>query len=174
MNNSPSFLTDQQTFFNEAIQPGQQLPYVQLGLVNFPSTAQVFHAVFENQFHANCIGNGYGQILEANERICKIFGYTENEMVRLTTKEIFDTRGRNYIAFLNQRESNGKAKAEITGIRKNRERFLCEISSVIFNDDNGEARTLNTLRDISKKYADAAMYEPSPPKDFFGQRREDL
>lgn len=125
-------------------------------LVNFPSTAEVFRAVFENSFYANCIGNGNGKTLEANEKICKIFGYTEDEMLQLSTKEIFDTTDLNYIEYLHQREVNGKAKAEVTAIRKNGERFLCAVSTVIFTDDNGETRTINTLQDVSKKYADAA------------------
>ena len=61
----------------DTIQSNEQIPHGHPELVNFSSTAEVFHAVFENSFHANCIGNGHGKILEANESVCKIFGYTE-------------------------------------------------------------------------------------------------
>jgi hypothetical protein len=77
-------------------------------------------------------------------------------MLQLSTKEIFDTTDINYTTYLCQRESNGKAKAIVTAIRKNGERFLCEVSTVIFTDDNGEIRTINALQDVSKKYAGAA------------------
>lgn len=139
---------------DDTIQPIEKIPHGHPELVNFSSTAEVFHAVFENSFHANCIGNGYGKILEANESVCKIFGYTEEEMSRLSEKEIFDTTDSNYEEYLNERNSDDKVKAEVTGIRKNGERFLCEVSSVIFTDDNGERRTINTIHDISKKYID--------------------
>lgn len=120
--------------------------------VNFPSAAEVFYAVFDNKIFANCIGNCEGNTLEANPPACKLFGYTKDEMIRLSTKELFETKQNNYLSFVHQRRSQGKAKAVVTGIRKNGERFLCEISSFIFTDDNGEKRTINTLRDVSKRY----------------------
>jgi len=156
MKTSSSFESYKNTFLDDSMQLNEPILHGEPELVNFPSTAEVFHAVFENSFYANSIGNGHGKTLEANETICKIFGYTKDEMIRLTTKEIFDTTESNYAAYLSQRESNGKAKVEVTGIRKNGERFLCEISSVFFTNDNGEKRTINTIHDISKKYANAA------------------
>jgi PAS domain S-box-containing protein len=138
--------------FNDQIHSNKPDP------VNFPSTAEVFQAVFDNSYHASCIGDSHGKTLKANETACKIFGYTKDEMIELTTKEIFDTSDESYASFLSERESRGKAKAEVSGIRKNGERFLCEISSLLFIDDNGEKRTLNTLHDISKKDTDL-IYE---------------
>ena len=158
MKTSPSFEANKKTLLNNTIQLNEQVPHGEPELVNFSSTAEVYQAVFENSFHANCIGNGHGKTLEATETACKIFGYTEEEMIRLTTKEIFDTTDSNYATYLTQRESNGKAKVEVTGIRKNGERFPCEVSSVIFTDDQGKTRTINTIRDISKKNTDI-LYE---------------
>lgn len=126
--------------------------------VNFPSTAEVFHAVFDNKFFANCIGNCKGKTLKANPPACKLFGYTKDEMIRLSTKELFETSQNNYLAFIHQRDSHGKAKAIVTGIRKNGVRFLCEISSFIFTDENGEKRTINTMHDVSKKYESLGMF----------------
>jgi PAS domain S-box-containing protein len=139
---------------DDVIQPDEKILHGHPELVNFPSTAEVFHAVFENSYHANCIGNGHGKILEANETVCKIFGYTQKEMTALFEKDIFDTTDSNYEKCLDKRESDEKIKAEVTGIRKNGERFLCEVSSVIFTDDNGERRTINTIHDISKNHID--------------------
>ena len=124
-------------------------------LVKFPSTSEVFHAVLENTFYASCIGNGEGKTLEANETVCKVFGYTPKEMIILTMKELFDTTEYRYAEYLFQRNSNGKAKAEITGIRKSGERFPCEITSLTFIDDDGEKRTINTILDVSKKYSNS-------------------
>ena len=124
-------------------------------LVKFPSTSEVFQAVLENTFYASCIGNGEGKTLEANETVCKVFGYTTKEMTRLTTKELFDTRENKYLEYLCQRECNGRAKAKITGIRKNGERFPCEITSLIFIDEDGEKRTINTILDISRNYSNS-------------------
>src|SRR5487761_2418399 len=107
-------------------QLNDQIPCNKPDPVNFPSTAEVFQAVFDNSYHANCIGNSLGKTIKANEAACKIFGYTNEEMMRLTTKEIFDTTESRYLEFLSHREANGKEKAVVTGIRKNGERFHCE------------------------------------------------
>jgi PAS domain S-box-containing protein len=139
---------------DDVIQPDEKILHGHPELVNFPSTAEVFHAVFENSYHANCIGNGHGKILEANETVCKIFGYTQKEMTALFEKDIFDTTDSNYKKCLDKRDSDEKIKAEVTGIRKNGEHFLCDVSSVIFTDDNGERRTINTIHDISKNHID--------------------
>ena len=124
-----------------------------LELVNFPSTSEIFEAVFENKYYASSIGNGNGETLKANERACNIFGYTPKEMCRLTVNNLFDTKTKDYADLLLSRDCEGKAKGIITGIRKNGERFPCEISSHIYINDNGEKRTLNTMQDLSKKYS---------------------
>jgi PAS domain S-box-containing protein len=143
----------------------QKTLHIHPEFVNFPSTAEVFHAVFENSYHANCIGNGHGKILEANESVCKIFGYTEKEMTRLYEKEIFDTTDSSYEKCIGERNPDEKVKAQLTGIRKNGERFLCTVSSVIFKEDNGEKRTINTIHDIGKKYIDTTKGLPDTMND---------
>ncbi|MEP6948812.1 MAG: PAS domain-containing protein [Ginsengibacter sp.] len=164
-----SFESFKEILSDDTAQSNKQIFHGHPELVNFPSTAEVYHAVFENSYHANCIGNNHGKILEANESVCKIFGYTEEEMTSLTEREIFDTTDSNYEKCLAKRESDEKIKAEVTGIRKNGERFLCEVSSVIFTGDNGEKRTINTIHDISKNYIDPLIAEEimRPGEDIF-------
>ncbi|MEO7119647.1 MAG: PAS domain-containing protein [Ginsengibacter sp.] len=121
-------------------------------LVSFPSTSEMFHAVFENNFYATCIGNANGQTLEANEKACKIFGYTPAEMLKLSTKDLFDTKAGAYINYISERKIKGKTKAQLTGARKNGDLFACIVTSFIFYDDNGDERTMNSIQDISKNY----------------------
>ena len=127
-------------------------------LVSFPSTSELFHAVFENTFYASCIGSGNGQTLEANEKACKIFGYTPLEMTKLSTEDLFDTNANAFEKYIAERKLAGKARAEVTGIRKSGDRFACIVTSFIFSDDNGERRTMNSIQDISKNCTN----------DFFG------
>ena len=121
-------------------------------LVKFPSTSEVFRAVFENTFYASCIGSGDGKTLEANETVCKVFGYSAAEITKLTTKELFVTTESKYVQYWHQLKSYGRAKAEITGIKKSGERFPCRISSLIFINDEGEKRTIYTILSLRKKY----------------------
>jgi len=122
-------------------------------IVDFPSTSEIFEAVFENTYYANCIGNGHGQTIKANERACELFGYTPEEMKKLSVDDLFETERENYTNYISVRDCERKAKSIITGIRKNGDHFPCEISSLIYFDDNGEKRTLNTLYDLSKNYS---------------------
>ena len=122
-------------------------------LVKFPSTSELFRALLENTFYASWIGNGQGQTLEANETVCKVFGYTSREIKQLTTKELFDTKEKKYLNYSDQLRNDGKAKAKITAVRRGGERFSCEITSLAFIDDNGEKRIINTIVDTSKYYS---------------------
>lgn len=122
-------------------------------IVNFPSTSEIFQAVFENKYYANCIGNGRGQTLKANAQACKIFGYTPDEMRRLSVNSLFDTGTKDYTSYVSVRNRERRAKSTVIGIRKNGDHFPCEILSLIYFDDKGEKRTLNTLRDLSKNYS---------------------
>ena len=122
-------------------------------LVKFPSTSELFRELVENTFYASWIGNGQGQTLKANETVCKVFGYTPEEIMQLTTKQLFDTEEKKYSDYSRQLRDDGKAKGKITGVREDGERFSCEITSLVFIDDDGEKKTINTIIDISKYYS---------------------
>ncbi|HEY5405775.1 MAG TPA: PAS domain S-box protein [Ginsengibacter sp.] len=122
-------------------------------LVKFPSTSELFRTLLENTFYASWIANGQGKTLEGNETACKVFGYTHGEMTQLTTNDLFDTTEKKYLDYSDQLQNNGKAKTKITGVRKDGERFSCEVTSLVFIDDDGERRTINTVVDISKYYS---------------------
>src|ERR1700757_1907995 len=82
-----------------------------------------------------------------------IFGYPAEEMKKLGRFSLFELADPNLISFLKTREATGVAKGELTGIRKNGERFLCEVSSAVFIDENGQTRTSVSLIDISERRA---------------------
>ena len=88
-------------------------------------------------------------ILKYNEKLCKLFGYSDNEMAEVENTDLFVTDENAFFNFLNQRNDKGIAKGEITGIKKSGKRFPCRISSVIYQSDFGEKRAMNTLVDIS-------------------------
>lgn len=118
--------------------------------VDFPTTSEIYNAVFENSFHPIYIGNGNGHIFRFNDKLCMMFGYTRREMIHLESAELFDVDDSAFINFLKERNTKRIAKSEITGIRKSGEKFPCRISSVIYQSDNGEKRSMNTIVDISK------------------------
>lgn len=117
---------------------------------DFLSTEQLYNAVFENAFHAMYISNGDDQIIKFNDKLSKLFGYAEKEFRNFESSDFFEVSEMPFIDFMNARKEKGIAKAEITGIKKSGERFPIRISSVVYETENGEKRTMNTLVNISK------------------------
>ena len=117
---------------------------------DFISTAQLYEAVYKNAFHPMYIERTDGKIVKFNEKFSELFGFPLKEADRLQATNLFETDEKSFVSFINQKVENGFAKAEITGIKKSGERFPCRISSVIYESDNGEIRSINTLVNISE------------------------
>ena len=120
---------------------------------NYITTQQLYEAVFENAFHPMYIGNGGAKIIKFNDKLSRLFGYSPNEIEKLNPLNFFETNDPVFIAFMNQRREKGIAKAEVKCIKKSGERFPCRISSVIYESDKGETRSMNTLVNISHNFA---------------------
>ncbi len=118
--------------------------------VHFSTTSEIYNAVYENAFHPMYIGDGDGHILKSNEKLSRMLGYSAKELAGKESYKIFDINERAFLDFLIKRNNAGIAKAEITCIKKSRDKFPCRISSVIYKTDNGEKRSLNTIVDISQ------------------------
>ncbi|MGN6394945.1 MAG: PAS domain S-box protein [Mucilaginibacter sp.] len=112
-----------------------------------------YKAIFDNSLSAIFFAIPDGTILDANQAASDIFGYTKEELKKLGRAGIIDINDPKTQAFLDMRSKNGTVKGELTGIRKNGERFACEASSVVFTDENGEVRTSVNLIDLSEQRA---------------------
>jgi PAS domain S-box-containing protein len=117
---------------------------------DFLSTEQLYNAVFENAFHSMYIANGFNDIIKFNDKLTKLFGYSNKEMIDFKSTDLFDVHENSFIDFINKRKEKGIAKAEITGIKKSGERFPVRISSVVYETESGEKRSMNTLVNLSK------------------------
>jgi PAS domain S-box-containing protein len=115
------------------------------------NSEQVYRSIVDNSIAAIFVGatNG-GQIYFANPAACKIFGYTEDEFLDLNRSAllVFDEALQKG---LEERKATGKFSGILTAIRKNGEKFPCEISSVLFHDYDGIEKAAATLIDISQK-----------------------
>jgi len=112
-----------------------------------------YKAIFDNSLSAIFFAIPDGTILDANQAASDIFGYTKEELKKLGRAGIIDLTDPKTKTFLDTRSIHGTVKGELTGIRKNGERFACEASSVLFTDENGELRTSINLIDISEQRA---------------------
>ena len=99
-----------------------------------------------------------GSILSANAEACRIFAMSEAELCGLGRVGVVDLSDPRLEVFLEERKRTGKARSELTLIRKSGEKFPAEVTSTIFTDRNGNSRTSMIIRDITRhKMAEAAL-----------------
>lgn len=92
-----------------------------------------------------------GRILSANEAACRMFGYSEEELVRKGRNGVVDDADPRLLPALDERARTGQFRGELTFIRKDGTRFPAEISSSLFTLDHGEQRTSMVIRDITEQ-----------------------
>jgi PAS domain S-box-containing protein len=110
-----------------------------------------YRSLFYNSIDGILLTSPDGSILAANPEACRIFGRTEEEICAIGREGIVDMTDPKVIAFLDERAHTGKARGEITGIRKDGTKFPCEQSSALFKDKEGNIRTSMIVRDISER-----------------------
>ncbi|NDP28493.1 MAG: PAS domain S-box protein, partial [Flavobacterium sp.] len=108
-----------------------------------------FRAVFENSVDGILLLVTDGNLLAANPALCKMLQKTELEIINKGKDAFIDSTNPKFKLFLHERQRYGKAKAELTLVRKDGSTFPAELSSVVFDDYCGEKRTSIVFRDIT-------------------------
>lgn len=115
------------------------------------SSEAKYRAFFENSMDGILFTAPDGRILAANAAACEIFQMTEAEICAAGRRGVTDAEDPNLQLFLDERKRTGKAKVELTMIRKDGSRFIAENSSSVFKDASGENRTCVIIRDVSDR-----------------------
>jgi PAS domain S-box-containing protein len=110
-----------------------------------------YRLLFENSSEAIFLSDPDGAIYAANPEACRIFGYSEDEIYKLTRDSIVDLNDPRLPLALEERYRTGKFKGELNFVKNDGNIFPGEISSTIFIDSNGNKRTSMIIRDISKR-----------------------
>ena len=110
-----------------------------------------YRAVIDHSLYAIFLAQPGGCIEEANPAATEMFGYTVDEFRKQTRDTLFDSSDEDFKQNLIVREIKGSVKGEFTGIRKNGERFPCEITSALFFDINGNQVSCSMVADISAR-----------------------
>ena len=108
-----------------------------------------YRAYFESSLDGILLTSPEGEIFAANPAACTIFGMTEKEICEAGRYGISDIKDSRVEKLIEERKRTGKAKGEVTMIRKNGEKFPAEISSAVFSDATGSIRTSMIIRDIT-------------------------
>jgi PAS domain S-box-containing protein len=109
-----------------------------------------FRSLFESSFDAILLTKPDGSILSANPAACHMFGLTEEEIQR-TGRDGLLVLDKRALAALLDREKTSKGHAEITLKRKDGSTFEAEVTSSLFTDADGTAKTSMIIRDIAER-----------------------
>jgi PAS domain S-box-containing protein len=112
-----------------------------------------YKAIFDNSLNAIFITIPDGTILDANTAAVTIFGYSVEEMRQGGRALIFDHTHPHFVSLVNARDTAGMASGEVIGITKNGRRFPCDISSVVYTDEDGQTRSVVSVIDVSERKA---------------------
>lgn len=110
-----------------------------------------FRAFFENSLDGIVLAVSDGEILAVNPAVCKMFRMTEEEICAAGRFGMVDISDPRTITLIKERQLTGKAKGEITYLRKDGSKFPGELSSVEFIDSKGEKKTSMIIRDITER-----------------------
>jgi PAS domain S-box-containing protein len=113
-------------------------------------------ALFENSLVASFLTKTDGTIIKANKAACKLFGYSEPELIQIGRKGIIDHSDGNIKEALKVRTTIGFSKGELTGIHKTGLQFPVEYTSAIFQKINGNEFTYTIMIDISDRKINTA------------------
>jgi PAS domain S-box-containing protein len=109
-----------------------------------------YRSIIENSLTATFLTDPVrGAILDCNEAAAAIFGFSPEELKTRERKDIIDVDDPKFGLLAAQRNKYGKIQGELTGIRKNGDRFPLLYSSALFQDKEGQMRASMSAIDIS-------------------------
>ncbi len=101
-----------------------------------------------------------GAIFEANAAGCALLGYTADEMRKLSREDVLDPNDRRLVPALELRLSGGAARARITLVKKDGQRFEGEVSSTRFDALDGTPYVWVRVRDLTELHrSESALNE---------------
>lgn len=110
-----------------------------------------YRAFFENSMDSILLTSPDGRIFSANPAACSMFGYSEEELIKLGKSAVVDTTDPRLSVLIAEGALTGKAHGELTFVRKDGTHFPAEISSSVFNDHEGLENTSMIIRDITEQ-----------------------
>ena len=117
-----------------------------------------YRSLFATSMDAVLLTAPDGRILTANDTACRMFCYSEAELIAAGRGGVVDGSDPRLAAALEERARTGRFHGELTFCRKDGTKFPGEISTAVFANRLGELRTSMVIRDISlRKRAEEAL-----------------
>jgi PAS domain S-box-containing protein len=113
-----------------------------------------YRLLFDSSPDAVLMTEPSGSIQRANPEACRMFGHSEEEILRLGRSGIMDVNDPRLAQLVGRRDINGAVRGECTGLRKNGLPFPIELSSRIYTDAKGQTVACIFMHDITKRKQD--------------------
>jgi PAS domain S-box-containing protein len=127
-------------------------------------SVNIFRAIFENCIDAVFITTPDGGIQSANPAACRMFGYTEEEIIKTGRDGLLDLTDPRLPGMLEERAGTGRAAGELNFKRSDGTIFPADFTSAVFKDENGKKRTVTIIRDITSLKAAGELIKMSENK----------
>jgi PAS domain S-box-containing protein len=106
---------------------------------------------FNNGAQANIISiTGTGKIVLANNAACTLTGYSLEELLNENYCSVFNTNERSFKEMLSQRSAEGQSEALVKMFKKSGSAVACEITSAVFEDEDGIEKAITTISDMTQ------------------------
>ncbi|MEP7319459.1 MAG: PAS domain S-box protein, partial [Panacibacter sp.] len=134
-----------------------------------------YRSFFESSMDGILLTVTDGEILSANPAACEIFKMTEEEICVAGRFGVVDLEDPRLFKLIEERQRTGKAKGEITLVRKDGSKFEAELTSAVFTDSYGRERTSMIVRDITRrKQAELRIQESNERYNLISQATNDM
>jgi len=117
------------------------------------ATEQQYKLQFNNTLEGTIIGRPDGQILKVNPAACDMLGYKAEELEGENRDFVFDVSNPLNAEAISKRSENGAFIGEVEFTHKDGHKIPVEVSSVIFETEDGTQKTIVSIRDISSRKA---------------------
>ena len=111
-----------------------------------------YHAIFDSSLDAILLTSPDGRILDVNASACLMFERTIEDIKLIGRSGILDKLNPNLSLAIETRNKKGKLDSvPLTCVRKSGQKFPAEVTSSIFYDKDGNARTSMIIRDVTER-----------------------
>jgi PAS domain S-box-containing protein len=109
-----------------------------------------YRSIFDHSMDGILLTCPTGSVLAANPAICRMLGYTEEEIITLGRTGLVNEADPVIKAALQERSKTGRFRGELVIYRRDGSCLPIEVSTAIFENANGEPRSSMFVRDITE------------------------
>ncbi|HEX7615913.1 MAG TPA: response regulator [Thermoanaerobaculia bacterium] len=110
-----------------------------------------YHSLFSTSLDAVLLTTPGGEILAANAAACRMFGRSEEDLMRIGRNGIVDRSDLRVPAGMAERVRTGAFHGEITHLRSDGTKITGEISTALFTNRHGQQRASMVIHDVTER-----------------------